>query len=618
MKKIILTDRQKPNKENKDVIIDRENLIKYTSGDAYNASLEFMKKLPDLVVSDKSVKVWFKYKNTSLWWFSHTRITPQIKRCFTFIDQFKNMLDGVKPETVEVRGLYEDFDLISQICKKKNVPLVVPFSSKIRIWSTSLGKKIRKITVNTSLIAQQKRRKRISIAKKFNHKISGDYSGCVIYVGAQSYRMPIYDFKSGKILRGEHLVHQVLEIVKKKAPLLCIDIDSTAKGEFNVLKERLSDKHQYWIPLEILFTKELESECGKAIAEIKNNIKNLFKKNEFRKKIEYKNIPVWDSVSYYFETLLSDSYLPNFIRNIEAARNLLARLHPKSILLPYERGPYALAFIVSANSLDIDSVGLQHGIMVKTDQDYAVQNVANSELGFPLPTKMLLFGESAKEVLVNTFSYPPDKIIVVGNPIYDDIEILGKNIDKDAILKSLRLSPTKKTILVGTSMYQKIHGSDDYDVLMVRTIVEKFRDDHNFQIIIKPHPRENTDVYEKIRNNFNITNLIITSTPIQQLFLVCDVFITVMSTTVLEALAMGKPVILMKISDNVDLDYLSITKTGSALEAKANELGDKILKVIEDRDPIIKLKENGMKMVKYHFNFPSSGINEKIANILTK
>lgn len=575
-----------------------------------------MKKLPDFVVNNKSVKEWFKYKNTSLWWFSHTRISPQVKRSFIFIDQFENMLESLKPQTVEIRGLYENFDLIFQICKKKNVPLVIPFSSKIRVLSTSLRNKVRKIIVNTNTIARQKRSKRIDIAKKSNHKISDDYNDCVIYVASESYRRPIYDFKSGNVVRGEHLVHRVLEGVRKKTPLLCVDVDGTAKGEFTALKERLSDKHQYWIPLEILFTNELESECREHIKEVKHNVRNLFEKEEFRKKFEYKNITIWKTVAYYFETLLSDSYLPNFIRNIEAAKNLLTRLHPKSILLPYERGSYALAFIVSANVLGIKCVGLQHGGIGKQDLDYAIQSIANSDLGFPLPTKMLLFGEFDKELL-STFSYPLDRIIVVGNPVYEDIDELAKNINKDTILESLSFSPTKKTILVCTSMFQKIYGSEDYDVLMVRTIVEKFRNNKNFQIIIKPHPRENTEVYERIKNDFNISNLIITSSPIQQLLLVCDVFITVISTTILEALVLSKPVILVKISDSVDLDYFSIAKSGAGIEAKLDELEEKVLLVTEDKEMVSKLNENGSKLARYHFNYPSKGINEKIANILS-
>ena len=592
-------------------------MIRYSNRKDDNASLEFMKKLPDFVVNNKSVKEWFKYKDTSLWWFSHTRISPQVKRCIIFIDQFENMLESLKPEIIEIKGFYENFYIVSQICKKKNVSLVIPFSSKMRILSADLRRKARKIIVNTNIVAQQKRRKRISLAKRSHHAISDDHNGCVIYVAAESYRRPIYDFKSGKVLRGEHLVHQVLEMLRKKTPLLCVDIDATAKGEFNVLKERLQDEGQYWIPLEILFTNELESECKGQIKAVKNNVRNLFKNEEFRKKIEYKNIIIWNTLEYYFETLLSDAYIPNFIRNIETARNLLTRLSPKSILLPYERGSYALAFIVAANALGIKCVGLQHGLIGKQDPDYAIQSIANSELGFPLPTNMLLFGEFDEKLLVDTFSYPRDRIIVVGNPVYDDIDVLSKDKNKDIILKDLGLSPTKKTVLVGTSMFQKIHGSPDYDVLMIKTVIEKFGNNTNFQIIIKPHPRDNIDVYEKIKNDLNISNLIITYNPIQQLLLLCDVFVCVMSTTILEALVLNKPVILVKISDSIDFDYLSIAKSGTGLEAKLDELEEKILKVLEDKELVSKLNEKGSELARYHFNYTSKGITEKIVNILS-
>ncbi len=620
MKKVILVDESNSvEPQNLETIIaDRNQLVNFLQKSEFSPSVNFMKELPNLRIDDKSIKEWFRYCDISLWWFVHPRIWPRIEQCIRFVDGFEILIQSFKPDVIEVRGFYEYVEIISQICEKNGLKFSLPFSSKINILAKKINEKFRKLIVQSNLVSKRKERIRRNLGNKAYSKLSGLSQGGVIHVSFQTYRTNLYDIKTGRVKRGEHLVQKILDLVKKKTNLLCIDLDSTAKGDFKVLRERLEENQLSWIPLEVFFTNEVNTNCKKPIENVKNNLRTLFKNKEFQKKFSYKNINFWKTIDYYFETLLAYAYVPNYIKCIEASKLLLKRIKPRTIFIVYERGPYSLAFNVAANNLGIQSIGLQHGIIDKHDHIYAIKdlNIGDSELSCPIPTKMMVFGDYYKQLLVNGSSYPKDRLIVVGYPPFDGIADVKTLPQKNEILKNLSLDVKKRIILVATSRFQRIHGSEDYDVLMVKTLIEKLGNDENFQVIIKPHPRENINVYKKIIEEKNISNFNIAMNPIQQILLVCDVFVTVMTTAVLEAIVLNKPVVMVKISENIDFDYLSLVKSGAVIESNLDNLANNLNRVLEDKELLNKLNENGKKVVKNHFNHPSSGINEKIAETL--
>ena len=89
-----------------------------------------------------------------------------------------------------------------------------------------------------------------------------------------------------------------------------------------------------------------------------------------------------------------------------------------------------------------------------------------------------------------------------------------------------------------------------------------------------------------------------------------------MTTAVLEALVLKKPIVMVKISKNVNLDFLSVVKSGAAIQADLDNIVDNLNRLMDNKELVNELNENGKKLVKSHFNHPSSKINEKIAEIL--
>jgi CDP-glycerol glycerophosphotransferase (TagB/SpsB family) len=592
-----------------DIVADKNALMRFSKQDIAASAIQFVNRLPALTVEGKTVKEWLRYNNTSLWWFIHPVIYPKIEDCIRFVEQFESMLGELHPEQVEVRGFYDKVDLIEQICKKSGTRLTIPLSSKMQITFHRLKTKIRKIRLDR--IASQKEAKRIALARQMGRSLSDVSEGCIILVGPNAYRRTLYDFKNGKDINGEFITRGALEEVKKKSSVLCIDVDYTLKGDMEAFRQRMLDKDQSWVPLETFITDEIKSKYEKPIKDVLNTARALLKSAEFHESFNYNGVNLLQTMRPDFDMLLANVHIPTYILSIEAARVLLAKLKPRSLFLPYETGPYAKAFIVAATELGIKSVGIQHGIMHERYADYAHRDLNGQNLGSPIPSVLLVFGGFAKQILTKKFSYPDERVVIVGHPEYDfDPSLLEA--DTADLREELGLDPSKKLVVVATTKLQKKYGYEDFDVLMVNSLAEKLGKRSDIQLVLKPHPTEDTTAYESIIAKHAASNFIIRKNPIQQLVLTCDVFMTTMSTTAIEALLLAKPAIVAQIPYNP----LSFTLDGGAIGAKLEGFPDVALRVLEDKSLVEQLGRKRAEFVKYHFNFPAIGTNKKIADML--
>lgn len=608
------------------MIVDNGVLFKFSKDEEYltKSCKNFLNSISCAPVDSKTIAQWYQYGNTSLWWFVYRRIWTKIEECLRFVENFKKLIEDIRPKVIVVKGFYDKLDLIKQIGTAYNIKVAIPFQSlrKVIIQNT-LKPKLWKILVHRyDNKTKNKKIERIGLAKELIKKSFDAESvrNCVIYLAGSNYRRDIYDWRKDEVISGEHLVQMVLERVIDVSELLCIDVDYFYSSDNTGLEKRLKDTDKYWIPFEIFITDELEKESKEPIENLTKRIIALYEKKEFRDAFVYQGIQLWHTLEYLFRALMAKIYLPNYILSIEAAKLLLSQVKPRSIFLPFETGVYAMAFIVAAEELGIKTVGIQHGIIHKGHFDYSIDNLmtTNSIVGCPIPTYLLVFGEFYRKLLVETFSYPGDRVITVGNPAYESVPTEIMESRRQKILLDLGLDPSKKTVLVATSMHQAKYGRGDYDVLIVKSLAESLvKMGNDIQVLVKVHPIEDAADYLKIVREKNSPSLtIIEEYPMQQLIAICDVFVSVLSTTIFEAMVMNKPVIIVEISEKIHRDIMSVGESGAAMRSSFNNLSNTILQVLGDSSLRKELSDKSCKAIKYHFNFPTPDINDKIAKIL--
>ncbi|MGA8916159.1 MAG: CDP-glycerol glycerophosphotransferase family protein, partial [Nitrososphaeraceae archaeon] len=570
------------------MIVDNSVLFKFSKNEEYlTASCKnFLNSISCATVDSKTIVEWYQYGNTSLWWFVYRRIWTKIEECLRFIENLKTLIEDIRPQVFVVKGFYDKLDLIKQICVVYNIKLEIPIQSLQKvILQYNLKRKLWKVLVHRyDNKTKNKKIERIGLAKDLikNSFDASSVRDCVIYLAGSNYRRDIYDWRNDEVISGEHIVQMVLERVIDVSKLLCIDVDYFYSSDNSGLEKRLKDPDKYWIPFEMFITDELQNGSKKPIEYLTKRIIALYEKKEFREAFVYQGIQMWSTLELLFKALMAKIYLPNYILTIEAAKLLLSQVRPKSIFLPYETGVYAMAFIVAAEELGIKTIGMQHGIIHKAHFDYSIDNLRTktSSVGCPIPTYLLVFGEFYRKLLVETFSYPSDRVITVGNPAYESVPTEIMDSRRQKILLDIGLDPSKKTVLVATSGHQAKYGRGDYDVLIVKALSESLAQMGNdIQVLVKVHPIEDAAEYLKIVREKNAPNLtVIEEYPIQQLIAICDVFVSVLSTTIFEAMVMNKPVIIVEISEKIHRDIMSVGESGAAMRSSFINLSNTILR----------------------------------------
>ena len=142
-----------------------------------------------------------------------------------------------------------------------------------------------------------------------------------------------------------------------------------------------------------------------------------------------------------------------------------------------------------------------------------------------------------------------------------------------------------------------------------------YSNDPNYIIILKPHPvKEPTYVYEEIINKYNAKNCFIKTENILELIQLSDLLISVESSTIIDAIALGKMVIEITFDDSSWMDS-QIAKNILIL-SELDNLKTNIEKILTDN----KLQESFLHEQKNflleHYNFPNSEIDQILNDVI--
>ena len=111
----------------KEIKIDNKKLLEVDLDDLESFGIsyhgkEFL-KIPEMKVDGKSITEWFTFEDFSMWWFASPTIHPKFKEGMLFIDRLTTVLEEDHFNELKLEGCFDKFELITQICKKKNIKL---------------------------------------------------------------------------------------------------------------------------------------------------------------------------------------------------------------------------------------------------------------------------------------------------------------------------------------------------------------------------------------------------------------------------------------------------------------------------------------------------------------
>lgn len=234
--------------------------------------------------------------------------------------------------------------------------------------------------------------------------------------------------------------------------------------------------------------------------------------------------------------------------------------------------------------------------------------------------KIFLSGSHSKKLL-KTLNYSDERLIVSGNPKFDKFPNIDIQESKKWLYEKFNVKQNKKLIIIGMARW---HDNDD--IWMSDFI--KFCNKHDFEIIIKIHPKYkstgSTEIsfskIEKIRKMCAGEKFIISyDIDLYRLLSAANLFITEYSMSGVEAIIFDKPVISVDFSNEEYTDspiQVAINENAIIKINNYKDLENKILEIFENQDINLKLKEGREKIIN-QYNFSNDGnASKRIYDIL--
>jgi hypothetical protein len=254
---------------------------------------------------------------------------------------------------------------------------------------------------------------------------------------------------------------------------------------------------------------------------------------------------------------------PDFAKRIDQAMLLLLKVKPSVVIIENEMGYFQRAVIAAARSLGTITIALQHGEINLTNPSYLYQKEDVCEKGIsstcvPMPDLTLVYGLHYKELLTRQSAFPTGSVAAVGNMQFDSIASIDKDRASTEFKEENSIAPEMLLALWTTQSHAWTQDELEATSKAMTSAVLALP---QVQLVVKQHPMETSAHREQLQSELKplASRLKFASKnhDIMNLISAADVIITKDSTTGLEAVAAGKPLIVLNLSGIEDqVDYV--------------------------------------------------------------
>lgn len=249
-------------------------------------------------------------------------------------------------------------------------------------------------------------------------------------------------------------------------------------------------------------------------------------------------------MTYYFK-----SFFGHIVKQIEMAKEVVKEEKPDLILVTSEgSGIFEKALLVAGKLDQIPTLAIQHGNIGPLHEGYMYSKNSISASGnigspyCPIPDKTAVYGPFHYDILTKISAYPPTSVVVTGQPRYDKLVRAHRIFSRKEFCAKLGLDPFRKLVLVAT---QGLPMRE----LFIKSVLRALKKFPEVQIVIKPHPRENSELYRKVVDAQNVIAKVLSkSSDIIEALYSCDLLIAAFSTVITEALVLGKPAVTLNLT----------------------------------------------------------------------
>ena len=302
--------------------------------------------------------------------------------------------------------------------------------------------------------------------------------------------------------------------------------------------------------------------------------------------------PPTREMRYYFNSLFG-----HVAKQIEIAKQVVSDQNPDLILVTSEYGFFERGLVVAGKLNSIPTLAIQHGNIGPVHEGYMYPKNSISTSGSikspycPIPDKTAVYGQFYYDILTKMSAYPPSNVVVTGQPRYDKLVMANRIFTREQFCAKSGLDAHRKIVLVATQ------GWSMREIFM-RIVLGALKKIPEVQIVIKPHPRENSDVYRRAVDEQNVKAVILPrSSDIVEALYACDLLVAAFSTVITEALILGKPAVTLNLMTEDPAPYY---KEATLRVNTEQDLASAIKKALYDGKTREKLKKAGRKFAFNH------------------
>lgn len=230
-------------------------------------------------------------------------------------------------------------------------------------------------------------------------------------------------------------------------------------------------------------------------------------------------------------------------------------------------------------------------------------------------TKIAVFGSANKELFVSE-GISPESIVVTGNPKFDQLLSAEWSDSKSKICQRWGIPEDKDIILLLTAYF--VEGgwwTSRQRQHFVTAICKATSKLPQSKLIIKLHPTfEKEADYQKIVKDLAEPPIICQNVPLPELLHACSLAITVMSTAGLEAMAVGKPLVVANLFGD---ETLFDEKSGVIIVRKEKDLLPALESILRE-GLSEEMKEAASKFVYQHAHAQDGKAAKRIADLIVQ
>lgn len=223
---------------------------------------------------------------------------------------------------------------------------------------------------------------------------------------------------------------------------------------------------------------------------------------------------------------------PRLVPVLAVAEHIISQHRPDLIITADDADQRSRAFSLTGKHHRVPTLVIQQGLF---RNDYP-------EGQFFSATKIACMGEQSRSVLLDQ-GVLPDEIVITGPPGFD--RLIDDHEDHSmAVRKNLGIREGVKMVLFASQPYYVgLYRSKKIRRDMIRAAFSAIQTLPNAHLVVKPHPSDRVSELESLCGKRRKVSFCDKNEDISILIKACDVFMGMASTTVLQALYIGRPVI---------------------------------------------------------------------------